>query len=77
MFKLVRVSAAALLGVLLALTLFASGAFARHVDARHGTIPSTHQVITQPLSHSSTHCGCGDGGWDGDGGGAWAWSWAG
>lgn len=83
MFKLVKVSTAALLGVLLALTLFVSGAFAQTVNARHGSTPSTHQVITHPVSHSSTHCGgCWGGGWDGDwdggwDGGAWAGSWAG
>lgn len=74
MFKLMRVGVATLLGVLLALTLFVSGAFAQHVDARHGNLPSTHQVVTQPLSHTFTHCGgCWGGGWGGGWGGDWGW----
>jgi hypothetical protein len=70
MFKLVRLSAAALLGLLMAITLLVPGAFAQRVDARQGSTPSVHQIVTQPLS---TNCGgCGwDDGWGGGWGGGW------
>jgi len=72
MLKLARLGAASLLGLLMAIGLMAPGAFAQRVDTHHGSTPSAHQVVTQPVSMKIHQRA----GWWGPGywGGGWGWS---
>lgn len=75
MFRLARLSVATLLGLFMAITLLVPGAFAQHIDARHGSVPLPYQAMVVPMNHSSSNCGgCGWGGWDG-GWGGWGFGW--